>query len=127
MHFLLIYTSFYASSIDLRIDISISFEEAVFGKQHTIEFEHLETCPDCKGHGGAGKKTCPHCNGQGQVKTVARTPLGSFTQISVCPHCHGTGQVIEKPCEKCHGQGQITKSRKIDIKMKSKNKMSLKS
>lgn len=105
---------------DLRYDIKLKFEEAAFGVNKEIKFDHLEVCPDCNGTGaekGTQKKTCPQCNGSGQVKTVTRTPLGSFTQITTCPHCHGSGQVIDKPCKTCQGHGQITKERKVEIKI----------
>ncbi len=105
---------------DLRYDIKLKFEEAAFGINKEIKFEHLELCPDCKGTGaekGSGKKTCPQCGGSGQVKTVTRTPLGNFAQITTCPHCHGTGQIIEKPCKTCQGQGIISKERKVEIKI----------
>ena len=105
---------------DLRADVEISFEEAVFGVTNEVKFEHLETCPDCGGTGaekGSKPVTCPTCGGAGQVQTVARTPLGSFTQISPCPDCHGTGQKISNPCKKCKGYGKIEVEKKIEIKI----------
>lgn len=105
---------------DLRYDVKLKFEEAVFGVNKEIKFDHLETCPECKGTGaekGTSKKTCPQCGGTGQVKTVTRTPLGSFAQITSCPNCKGTGQVIEKPCKTCQGHGVLNKERKIEIKI----------
>jgi len=105
---------------DLRYDIKIKFEDAAFGIGKEIKFEHLEVCPDCGGTGaqkGSPPKTCPQCNGAGQVQTVARTPLGSFSQISVCPKCHGSGQVIDKPCQTCSGQGMVNKERTVQVKI----------
>ncbi len=105
---------------DLRYDVKIKFEEAAFGLNKEITYEHLEICPDCHGTGaqaGTAKKTCPQCKGAGQIQHVTRTPLGSFSQISVCPHCHGTGQVIDKPCQTCSGEGRIAKEHKIEIKI----------
>lgn len=105
---------------DLRYDVEITFEEAVFGTTKEITFEHLETCSECGGTGaekGAKPVTCPTCHGAGQVQTVARTPLGSFTQISVCPDCHGSGVKISNPCKVCKGYGKIEKEKKIEIKI----------
>lgn len=105
---------------DLRYDIKLTFEEAVFGVQKHIEFNHLELCPDCRGTGaekGSAKKNCPQCHGTGQIKTVTRTPLGNFAQITTCPQCHGSGQVIDKPCKKCQGQGMINTDKKVEIKI----------
>ena len=105
---------------DLRLDVEIEFEEAVFGANKEVKFDHLETCTECNGSGAAkGTKpiTCPTCHGSGQVQSVARTPLGSFTQISVCPDCHGSGQKIGTPCPACKGYGRIEKEKKIEIKI----------
>ncbi len=104
---------------DLRLDIKIGFEEAVFGINKEIKFEHLETCTECAGTGaekGSEPQTCPNCNGSGQVQQVMRTPLGSFAQIGQCPNCSGTGRVISKPCRHCKG-GKVKKERKLDIKI----------
>ncbi len=105
---------------DIRADVEISFEEAVFGVNKEIKFDHLELCPECKGTGaekGSKPVVCPTCGGSGQVQTVARTPLGAFTQISPCPDCHGTGQKISNPCKACKGYGKIEKEKKIEIKI----------
>lgn len=105
---------------DLRYDVKLKFEEAAFGINKEIKFDHLETCPDCHGTGaeaGTQKKTCPQCNGSGQVKTVTRTPLGNFAQITTCPHCKGKCQVIDKPCKTCKGHGQVNKEKKVEIKI----------
>lgn len=105
---------------DLRLDIEISFEDAAFGITKEIEFTHLENCSECNGTGaqkGTSPVTCPTCGGSGQVQTVARTPLGAFTQISVCPECHGTGKKITSYCKTCNGAGKIEKEKKIEIKI----------
>lgn len=105
---------------DIRADIEVTFEEAVFGVNKEVKFDHLELCPECGGTGaekGSKPITCPTCGGTGQVKTVARTPLGAFTQISPCPDCHGTGQKISNPCKVCKGYGKIEKEKKIEIKI----------
>ncbi len=105
---------------DLRYDIKLTFEEAVFGTKKEIKFDHLEVCPDCHGTGaekGSERKTCPQCGGSGQVQTVTRTPLGSFAQITTCPRCKGSGQIIDKPCKTCQGQGEVTREKKIEIKI----------
>ena len=105
---------------DLRYDVEISFEEAVFGTTKEISFEHLETCSECGGTGaekGSRPEVCPTCHGHGQVQTVARTPLGSFTQISTCPDCRGKGTRISKPCKACKGYGKIETEKKIEIKI----------
>lgn len=105
---------------DLRYDLTISFEQAVFGEEQEIKIPHLETCTTCGGSGakpGSGPTTCGTCGGAGQVRRATRTPFGSFTQVAECPTCGGTGQVIADPCGACGGQGvhQVRKKLRINI------------
>ena len=105
---------------DLRLDIEIEFEEAVFGMTKEIKIDHLETCTSCKGTGakeGAKPETCKTCGGTGSIQQTTRTVLGHFTQIVTCPHCHGKGTVISNPCPDCHGEGRRTVEKKIELKI----------
>ncbi len=105
---------------DLRLDLKLDFQEAVFGGEKEIRISHLETCEVCGGSGakpGTRSRTCSTCSGSGQVRRVTRTPFGSFTQVSVCPTCNGSGQTIEEKCDTCDGKGahQVTKKLKLTI------------
>src|SRR5215472_8603735 len=49
---------------DLRYDLTLGFEEAVFGKAVEIQVPKLEPCARCEGKGaepGSGSITCPGC------------------------------------------------------------------
>ena len=105
---------------DLRYDLTIDFEQAVFGQEREIRIPHLETCTTCNASGaksGSGPTTCTTCGGVGQVRRATRTPFGSFTQVAECPSCNGSGQVIADPCTACGGQGvrQVRKKLRINI------------
>jgi len=105
---------------DLRLDIEIDFEQAVFGTEKEIKFDHLEVCKECGGTGsqkGSGPTVCPTCHGTGQVQQVMRTPLGSISQIVTCPTCHGQGKKITNPCKACSGQGKVEREKKLKIKI----------
>lgn len=105
---------------DLRIDIQIEFEEAVFGVEKEIKIDHLETCDDCKGTGsepGSKPVTCPTCGGTGKVQQTTQTILGHFTQITTCPACNGKGIKIQNPCKSCKGYGRIEKEKKVELKI----------
>ena len=95
----------------LRYDLSISFEEAVFGTKTEIQYQCNVACPTCKGSGsaGGGRKTCTSCQGTGQV----RRSQGFFSIASPCPVCHGEGTIIENPCHDCGGTGLQRKKQKI--------------
>ena len=103
---------------DLRLDLKVDFQEAVFGGEKEIQIPHLENCETCDGSGakpGTGAKTCETCSGSGQVRRATRTPFGSFAQVSVCPTCNGQGRVIEEKCETCAGEGRVKERKKLKI------------
>ena len=105
---------------DLRLDITLDFEEAVFGLTKEVKIDHLEKCPTCNGSGakpGSKPETCKQCGGQGSIQKTTRTVLGHFTQIVTCPHCHGKGTIISDPCPDCHGQGRIDTEKKVELKI----------
>ena len=105
---------------DLRLDIELDFEDAVFGTTREVKIDHLETCSTCKGTGakeGAKPQTCQTCGGRGSIQQTTRTVLGHFTQIVTCPHCNGKGTIISDPCPDCKGQGRNNIEKKIEVKI----------
>ncbi len=105
---------------DLRLDLNISFKEAIFGIEKEVEIEHLETCQTCKGTGakaGSKPEICHTCNGTGQIRQTTRTIMGSFVQVGICPDCQGSGQVIKDKCTDCGGSGQKDVTNKLKIKI----------
>lgn len=103
---------------DLRLDLKLEFQEAIFGGEKEIRIPHLETCKVCNSTGakpGTKPRSCSTCSGTGQVRRATRTPFGSFTQVSVCPTCNGEGQVIEEKCEACGGAGRKQETKKLKI------------
>jgi len=103
---------------DLRYDLEISFEEAVFGCKREIEISRSATCSACKGSGaepGTSPMRCPECHGTGQVRRAQQSIFGSFVNVSTCPRCHGTGEVVTTPCSVCHGSGRVEKVSKIVV------------
>jgi len=105
---------------DLRVDIEIEFEEAVFGVKKEIKIDHLENCEACKGSGsepGSQPVTCKTCGGAGKVQQTTQTILGHFSQVTTCPDCHGSGKKIQNPCKACKGYGRIEKEKTIELKI----------
>ena len=101
---------------DLREDITLEFEEAVFGKATQVAVRRHEACQECRGSGAAAGKapvTCRSCGGRGQV----RYQQGFFSMARTCPTCQGMGSVITDPCAKCKGEGRILRQRSVDAKI----------
>ncbi|MEW5989222.1 MAG: molecular chaperone DnaJ [Chloroflexota bacterium] len=105
---------------DLRYDLTISFEEAVFGVEKPIEVVRPETCGACRGSGaepGTSPERCHTCNGTGEVRRVRQSILGSFVNVSTCPTCQGTGETIPHLCKTCYGRKQVQKTRTLVVKI----------
>ena len=101
---------------DLREDLELTFEEAVFGMSSQVRVRRHETCDQCKGSGlapGKSASTCTTCAGRGQV----RYQQGFFSIARTCPSCHGAGQIISDPCTRCRGEGRVPQDRMIDVKV----------
>lgn len=101
---------------DLRYDLPLEFEEAIFGTEKQIEVMRQETCDECNGDGAAAGSRplrCPDCNGSGEVRRQA----GFFINIVTCNRCQGSGQIITNPCQVCAGTGKETKTKKLNIKI----------
>jgi len=99
---------------DLRYDLEIDFEDAVYGADKSVTIPRMDTCDACGGSGcapGTSKETCAHCGGSGHISMSQ----GFFSIRQACPVCHGEGRVIKKPCKKCHGQGRVRVEKKLKI------------
>ena len=103
---------------DLQMQVTLTFEEAVFGAEKEIEFQRDETCSTCKGTGaepGTAPVKCSTCNGQGEVRQVRQTFLGQMVQTAACPACGGRGETISSPCKTCRGNGLERKNVKKKV------------
>ncbi|RPF55582.1 molecular chaperone DnaJ [Aquisalibacillus elongatus] len=103
---------------DLQYTMEVEFEEAIFGKETTIEIPKEEKCDTCDGSGakpGTSVHTCSHCNGSGQLNMEQNTPFGRVVNRRVCHYCDGTGKQVEEKCQTCGGDGQVKTRKKIDI------------
>ena len=99
---------------DARADLTLTFEEAAFGKKTEVKVRRYESCEQCHGSGSAAGKapsTCPTCGGHGQV----RYQQGLFSIARTCPSCQGAGRVISDPCSKCKGEMRSIKERTVDV------------
>lgn len=103
---------------DIKQSVTITFEEAAFGKKLKVKLNRNEECEECHGSGakpGTSKKTCPTCHGTGTVQSVQRTPFGNIASQRTCSTCNGEGEINENPCTKCHGTGSIRKTKTIEV------------
>ncbi|GFN34713.1 molecular chaperone DnaJ [Tepidimicrobium xylanilyticum] len=105
---------------DLRYNLDLEFEEAVFGIEKEILVRKMDVCSTCHGSGvkpGTHKETCSRCNGTGEVRYAQQTPFGQFVRVATCDQCGGTGEFIREKCSTCSGTGKEMKSKKIKVKV----------
>ena len=101
---------------DLQHRITITFEEAAFGCEKTIDFFRSELCDDCSGSGakpGTQPQTCPTCKGSGQVRMGG----GFMVTVRACPNCGGEGKIIKEKCPNCSGTGRVRRKRSIKLRI----------
>ena len=109
-----------ARGADLRYNLRISFEEAVFGVDKEIEFQRMERCDRCSGRGaepGTELTTCPECNGAGEIRRAQQSIFGQFVNVATCGKCQGEGRIITHPCNKCRGTGRERNTRHLSVKI----------
>ena len=100
---------------DSLVNVTLTFEEAVFGCKKTINLDLDSECSKCDGKGGSGEETCSTCGGRGRVVTQQRTMFGVFQSESTCPDCNGKGKTYKNTCKECGGNGHVIKNKEIEI------------
>jgi len=101
---------------DLRYNLELTLEEAVFGTDAKIRVPVLVTCGECSGSGakkGSSPVICSTCHGHGQV----RMQQGFFSVQQACPTCQGSGKQIKDPCGVCRGQGRVQETKTLSAKI----------
>lgn len=97
-----------------KINLTISFTEAVRGAKKEASIATYTTCNSCKGSGASSPsnvKTCQQCGGAGQVHQTR----GFFSMTTVCPACHGKGKTITDLCKNCRGVGRLREKQHVQI------------
>lgn len=105
---------------DVETSMTLSFEEAVFGVEKTIELTMDNECQHCHGttvEPGHSMKTCDTCKGSGQQVRIMNTMFGAIQQAVTCGTCHGRGKVPEKVCTVCRGKGTERRKQEMTIKI----------
>ncbi len=103
---------------DIRVRITLSFDEAVHGCKKNITITRQQTCTECNGSGAAPGTTpevCPDCNGRGYTVQQQRTPFGVMQSQQPCTRCGGKGKLIKTPCKVCHGSGRVATKKTLEV------------
>jgi molecular chaperone DnaJ len=99
---------------DLRLDLGLTFSEAVWGTTKDVKVQRQIACGSCNATGakpGTKPETCSSCQGKGQVVHSQ----GFFMVQTTCPQCRGSGKAIKDPCEDCRGRGTLAESSTLTV------------
>ncbi|MEX2245577.1 MAG: molecular chaperone DnaJ [Dehalococcoidia bacterium] len=105
---------------DLRMSMTIAFEEAVFGVERDVEIATAELCSACEGlraEPGTQPERCPQCNGAGEMRRVQQSIFGQFVNVAMCERCRGEGRIVPTPCRACRGTGREKRKRRLSVKL----------
>lgn len=103
---------------NIRKNVRITFEEAVFGCEKELDVILKDPCPKCNGTGakpGTNPETCPKCGGRGQVVYTQQSFFGTVQNVQTCPDCHGSGKIIREKCSDCSGTGYVSNRKTIAV------------
>ncbi|MFI3260242.1 MAG: molecular chaperone DnaJ [bacterium] len=100
---------------DLRVEIEMSFEDAVYGMKKELSLDLDAECEKCSGKGGFGEKKCSTCGGAGIVLEEQRTIFGIMQSQKTCPTCQGKGKSYESKCNECKGSGRKKKTKNLVV------------
>jgi molecular chaperone DnaJ len=89
---------------DLHHQVTLGFEEAVKGGEHTVTVTRQERCRACQGVGrlAVAETRCVHCQGTGVIKSAR----GHMVFSKPCAPCGGSGRIRTTLCSTCAG-GQV--------------------
>lgn len=103
---------------DLQYRMDLEFEEAIFGKETTIQYNREAECKTCHGDGakpGTHPVTCSKCHGSGTLNVERNTPLGRVMTRQTCDVCQGTGKEIKEKCPTCYGSGHVKEKHSVKV------------
>jgi molecular chaperone DnaJ len=103
-----------ARGADLRLDLQLSFAEAVWGASREVTVTRDAPCGGCAGTGakaGTKPEACGTCGGKGQVVHAQ----GFFMVQTACPRCRGEGKIVKDPCTECNGRRTVPESATLSV------------
>ncbi|MCP3978351.1 MAG: molecular chaperone DnaJ [bacterium] len=101
---------------DLKMQLDVSFEDAVRGTTVDLKIPRTVSCRVCGGSGsaaGASRSACRDCGGSGQLAQSR----GVLQLGRPCPRCRGTGQEPGPPCTACAGAGQERAEQRVKVRI----------
>ena len=102
---------------DMEVELTIPFEDAVYGTEKSFEVNIQDICESCDGKGGTGETRCSTCGGTGRVVEQRQSLFGIFQSERPCPNCGGSGSSFTNKCSNCGGDGIVKHKRTIKLRV----------
>ena len=98
---------------DLHQTLTVRFDEAIRGGQHSILVTRQEHCRLCTSDGRPHlpETACPQCDGTGTI----RSARGHMVFSRPCERCGGRGRVRQARCQACGGRQVETRTESLTI------------
>lgn len=105
--------------LDMAIRVTVSLEDAFYGKTREVRFRRNKTCSKCGGTGAEGGdlETCKTCNGSGQQRIVQGQGFFKMVSVTMCKECGGAGRIPKKACLNCKGSGTLSVHENLQVKI----------
>lgn len=104
--------------LDVRVSMSISFEDAYTGCKKMISYSYKDNCEACGGTGydkSSKLISCPQCEGKGYRYTKTNFFGQTMVDKVKCSYCGGAGSRRETPCRTCKGTGKKMTVKDINV------------
>ena len=95
---------------DIRVRITLTFDEAVHGCKKNITITRQQECTECHGSGcaaGSSLRPAPTAAAEALSSVSSVRPSASCRPSSPAPAAAARGKLIKNPCKSCHGSGTI--------------------
>ena len=99
---------------DLRLELAVTFAEAVWGARKSVEVTRTAVCGTCRASGAAAgtkAEVCRACQGKGQIVHAQ----GFFMVQTTCGQCRGDGKTVKDPCRDCRGRGVRSETSSLSV------------
>jgi molecular chaperone DnaJ len=98
---------------DLHAELTLTFEESMFGGQRQVVVTRQDACSACRGAGAirTPEGRCAPCHGTGKV----RWARGHMVFTKACAACHGSGRQRSERCAACVGSGRQVRTEAVPV------------
>ena len=103
---------------DIRVRITLSFDEAVHGCKKNITITRQQTCTSATAPAqppAPARRSAPTATAGATPSSSSGPPFGVMQSQQPCTRCGGKGKLIKTPCKVCHGSGRVATKKTLEV------------